>query len=539
MNGHPRKTLADYLVIGITPLLIMVLVASVSFFLLELAYQGYYEGRMRWVMFWFTVASVLVSRISIEQGSGAAVVYGIALATVTVMAVFKFFGPAYGALGILAFIWWLTSKLTWDCTLIDDDKDASGEGLLQAANLDSRQPGVGKKKKPSGVRPHAPGMWVVYFSLLALPAFGIGQSLVPADKAEVREYCFQLLAVYVAAALALLLSTSFLGLRRYLRQRHLQMPGKVAATWLLTGSLIAVGVLGTALLVPRPDATWSVTALIDRAGEAAEEASKQALLSGEAGEGEGRQIGEGKLPEEGKVPTEQRKKGAGNEPNGDNAGEQGKAGGEQAGTSTGASDRGKDQPQIQEGAAKDVEKAGGAKMIDPMEINETASQIGWLVKLAIYALVLLGLAWLVFLQRHRLAGVWAGFRQQLAELWRRWFGKPPAPAGGPLSPPTAQPFATFINPFHTGSANTMPLAETVVYTFQALEAWAREHGNGRRPEQTPNEFALGLSLEFPDSGNELRLASRYYSGIVYADREPPEQARDGLLRVWQLLETSR
>ena len=37
---------------------------------------------------------------------------------------------------LLGLIWWATNKLTWDCTVIEDDQDASGEGLLQATKLD-------------------------------------------------------------------------------------------------------------------------------------------------------------------------------------------------------------------------------------------------------------------------------------------------------------------------------------------------------------------------------------------------------------------
>ena len=49
-------------------------------------------------------------------------------------------------------------------------------------------------------------MWVVYFSLAALPLFGFGGWFVPADS-EVRSRVFWLLIVYVACGLGLLLAT--------------------------------------------------------------------------------------------------------------------------------------------------------------------------------------------------------------------------------------------------------------------------------------------------------------------------------------------
>src|SRR5262249_51161999 len=154
----------------------------------------------------------------------------------------------------------------WDCTLVDESQDASGEGLLQTVGLEKQEPGdkgatdqeqlkepAAKKRDRStnsfsatGAilpvpsiekdrkswwakflerrrRPHAPGVWIVYFSLAALPIFGFGQAFIPVANVASRRYAFVLLLVYVAAALGLLLTTSFLGLRRYLRQRRLEM----------------------------------------------------------------------------------------------------------------------------------------------------------------------------------------------------------------------------------------------------------------------------------------------------------------------------
>ncbi len=83
----------------------------------------------------------------------------------------------------------------------------------------TRRPGGGGWWRRSRGK-HTPGVWVLYFSLAALPLFGIGQHWVPAADVGRRRYVFSLLLVYVASALALLVTTSFLGLRRYLRQRR-------------------------------------------------------------------------------------------------------------------------------------------------------------------------------------------------------------------------------------------------------------------------------------------------------------------------------
>src|SRR5262249_17534995 len=132
-----EKTLADYVVIAISPVLIMTLVGSLAFFLLELSYHGQFEVRLKWILFCFVSASVLVARIAIEQGKEHASLFGFALLGVVGFAAMRLVDNFLVAWVLLAISWCCTWKLTWDCTLIDDDEDASGEGLLQAAGINT------------------------------------------------------------------------------------------------------------------------------------------------------------------------------------------------------------------------------------------------------------------------------------------------------------------------------------------------------------------------------------------------------------------
>ena len=174
-------------------------------------------------------------RIAIEQGKEYASLFGIALTAAVALAAMRLVDQFLLAWVLLAVCWWCTWKLTWDCTLIDDNEDASGEGLLQVAGFREESPPASTPAgndvaaentevekieaeqadadQSPGKRPvHAPGKWLVYFSLAALPIFGIGQMFIPSGDAESRAYGFSLLALYVASALGLLLTTSFLGL---------------------------------------------------------------------------------------------------------------------------------------------------------------------------------------------------------------------------------------------------------------------------------------------------------------------------------------
>src|SRR5262249_40776870 len=161
--------------------------------------------------------------------------------------------------------WWSTHRLTWDCTFIDDTIDATGKGVLEAAGLEGDQSPKRERgseetlahasgseatvgwlerwrqyREEQRRKPHTPGVWVVSFSLAALPLFGLGQALLPVEAVDRRRYAFWMLGIYTASGLGLLLTTCYLGLRRYLRQRKLKMPVAMTSMWLtLGGGLIA------------------------------------------------------------------------------------------------------------------------------------------------------------------------------------------------------------------------------------------------------------------------------------------------------------
>src|SRR5262249_24786785 len=83
------KTLGDYVAIAICPALIMALVGSLVFFLLEVLYKGQYPERLQWVFGWFIFAAVLIARISMDN-SGAAIMYGAALGVVGLLCLHVF-----------------------------------------------------------------------------------------------------------------------------------------------------------------------------------------------------------------------------------------------------------------------------------------------------------------------------------------------------------------------------------------------------------------------------------------------------------------
>jgi Domain of unknown function (DUF4129) len=228
----------------------------------------------------YTFASVLIARIAIEQNRALAMGYMLAMGAAAMLVTMRFIQFPSGmqalafpiVLGFLILIAVLADRITFDCTVIDDQEDSSGEGLLQSLGLlksqlrtpksladnQKAQVAVPKKKKS---RKHNPGVWVLYFALLAVPMFGIGQLFMTSNDSITRDRSFFFLAGYLLCALSLLVVTSFLNLRRYLRQRNVAMPTEMTLTWLASGIAGVVVLLLVAMVLPLPGRAYGLFGL--------------------------------------------------------------------------------------------------------------------------------------------------------------------------------------------------------------------------------------------------------------------------------------
>jgi hypothetical protein len=298
------KTLADYVVGGVMPGLLIGLLVSLCFFLLELAYSGAYMGQMKWILFFFIVGTVLIARISMRGDiSERAGLYGIALAIAAGLCMFRFVDIPKTAMGgfgwlipfsLMSIIWWSAHKLTQDSTW-DDEEEDDGGGLLDTKAAEAQEEATLKNKsadwfdryqadRKEEQRKKKPGLMVVYFSLAALPLFGVGQAMIPATNIEGRRYAFWMLTIYVGCGLGMLLTTSFLGLRRYLRGRRLQMPASMTALWLGLGTaMILTLMVLSAVLLPRPEAEYHVSQIVGWATSKMRDANQTHFFEGSSG----------------------------------------------------------------------------------------------------------------------------------------------------------------------------------------------------------------------------------------------------------------
>lgn len=375
------KTLADLVVAALMPALLVGLLTSLTFFLLELAYSGQYIGQMKNVLFFFVIGAVLIARITMMGDiADRAALYGILLAIAAGLALVRFVDVPKTALAgfawlipiaLMAVVWWSAHKLTLDCTWDDETDQAETGGLLDHipfASGGTASPGsserfsASKAERSSGTaeqqkdwfdryqsdrqaeqKRKKPGRAVIYFSLAVLPLFGLGQAILPSSDLERRRYAFWLLALYLACGLGLLLTTSFLGLRRYLRVRKLQMPAAMTGLWLSLGAIVILALLFLGSIIPRPEAEYSLTQLLGWAGSKERDANRFHFFEGSSGKSDESGTGprdrnqpqqqdpNGKQTNDGRQSNQQTGRRGGNQPGntGKQQGEQNQSGQEQ------------------------------------------------------------------------------------------------------------------------------------------------------------------------------------------------------------------
>src|SRR6516162_2073964 len=147
-SDRPNQTLADYVALAIGPALIMGLVASLVYFLINVLYVGEFVERLRWILYFFIFGAVLIARMTMrDDTSSRAALYGAPLGLLTWLGMQMFVEyPESGGIkelswiinaGLIGLVWWCAHRLTWDCTNVDEEADMNAEGLLQAAGLDN------------------------------------------------------------------------------------------------------------------------------------------------------------------------------------------------------------------------------------------------------------------------------------------------------------------------------------------------------------------------------------------------------------------
>jgi len=416
----------------------------------------------------------------------------------------------------------------------------------------------------------------------------------------------------VASALGLLLTTSFLGLRRYLRQRRLQMPLDMAGLWLGIGAVMIVLLLVVCILLPRPGAVTSISQLPFQFGSpdqsrtsdwalgddgpeqpqaartrpAAKTASQDSAEAGEkekpppgsasnrssAGESPSEaerpdgQNGGRKSSDESSRPQDQGRSKEGepgasaeqNERRGRQRGDEAQkrpARGDQDDSAQNSpapeqTKSGESGGQMQGRSGRDQQQrpAANSDRSEQPQGHESAEQsggwlgkLGALLKLLLLVALLCAVGFFAWKYRVQIRKAIQQLVEDLKQLWARLFGRGKSTdrqsdvsADDELGLP-ARSFASYRDPFTGGAARGYTTEQLVCYSFEALEAWARERRCGRQEEQTPIEFGRHVARCCPSVAGEVQVLADLYSQVIYGRLKISPRRQDDLQRLWQQL----
>lgn len=508
---RPKPTVLDYMVAALSPALIMALIGSLCFFLIDVRYRGTMDGLLCWVMSWFILGIVLISRISIEHGPERGIIFGIGLG----MALWLYTlqnSPAYLlSLILMALVWYCASVLVWDCTLVDDDLDASGQGLLQTplkpqkAQAPPSQADIVKQRnalfsiKPKRKPSTNPGRSVIYFSLAALPLFGIGQLIIP-STGNGRQIGFVLMVIYMTAALGLFVTTSFLGLRRYLRHRSLVMPPSIAFAWVKFGGFLTVFIVIAAMFIPRPGAGEAWATLRHQFDHRMYQISEMATPPDRRDE---------LLPP----------------PNENDS---------TSSSSANANNPANAKETANNQSADKNPQSANASVSSNSNSLATAKTYTYLRRGVLIALALFFL-WQLIRLRHILMELIRSLIEAIKRSLLYSMPKPVRPAVPSFEDQRRRSLADFKNPFLNDAKHARPPAEIILYTFEALHAWARENGIEEHPEQTPREFCISITAQLPDQVEALRQLAFLHAHVAYGHTLPEQCDMEPLKELWRTI----
>ena len=125
-------------------------------------------------------------------------------------------------------------------------------------------------------------------------------------------------------------------------------------------------------------------------------------------------------------------------------------------------------------------------------------------------------------------------------LWQSIFGgrsRTADEASDDLAAPVrrTRPFASYADPFASGTAASARPQTIVQYSFEALEAWAADHDGPRLAEETPLEFSARLAEGHPQLAEGVQELTSLYARVAYARDSLAGENLAGVRQLWQLL----
>ncbi|MEZ6105355.1 MAG: hypothetical protein R3B96_04410 [Pirellulaceae bacterium] len=292
MNSGQRN-LVEIILEIVAPALVMLTVGSFTFFLVTVFHDGELMGRIIAILGFYTFATVLITRLTIQDDAPLVPFYSIVLGLLVLIGLQRFAaitGPLAPLsllvhVAFMAFTWFFAHKLTKESTFVDLSQDVTAKGLLDNIGgslkklslpfqrevearevLPDKQP-RDEEEDAKSVNPlhwfrrkkaNSPGVWIVYFAFICVPVFAFAQGALPVTEVGRRQWSVILFTVYLISSLSLLMVTSLIGVMRYVHQRSLELPNQVVRFWLLIGIMAILFIAAVSWLVPRPAPEWSI-----------------------------------------------------------------------------------------------------------------------------------------------------------------------------------------------------------------------------------------------------------------------------------------
>jgi len=521
-----KPTTFDYALAAISPVLIILMIGSLVYFLILTLYRGEFPARLTWLFGLFTMASVLITRIAIEQSRTQSFVYLALLSAATL-----FVAPPYFVLdgwlaplrfpiliALLSLIVFLADRITMDTTSIDDASDAHGHGLLQSLGIFRRS--IATSNTNSSRRHHNPGVWVLYFAILALPIFGLGQFFLPTPTSQ--RFGLACVITYLASALSLLVVISLLSLRQYVRQRDVEMSDEMPFIWLASGIGAVLGLVLLMALLPLPmmdSNRWELPFRIS---------SKPDLTPSRWGWGKepansGAQQPQAQQPQAQQPQAQQPQA---QQPQAQQPQAQQPQAQQPQAQQPQAQQPQAQQPQAQQPQAQQPQ-AQQQQIQQPPTPPPSTTSIEWNPTATFRWLLLATLL---------LATLFFGIKyaRSLWNLLFGWMGNEPSEgtASGEGSTGETERRLTFgelSNPFQGERRNP---DRVVRQMFQAAEIWGKEHRVSRKEDETPEEYLKRLGRKYSEMASPMTQLGWTYSRLAYANKSATADEAESLRALW-------
>ena len=588
---RPKHTFTDSMIDFFTPFMIFVMMEAVVLFLVDVRFifTSRLDGQIRMAAFFFVMGVVALNRLANSMGKEHAIVYALGLGGAAggfaLFATSKegsvagsFLDYPVVAAGfnmvVVAFLWWITNRLTRECCI--DRSPASGElGILTGAATgfrdrwrqlraprEPREPPKPRKRAhtdaigtgwtmelvavdpseraapeeaPAPAPPPTPtarlsrrhpGISVLYLSIPVMLLFVAGQYVLQSGGRPMVIAGYVFVGIYTMCALMLLMLTSLRSLRAYFRERKITMPAGVGAFWMVLGVLTAIVVVMLSLWAPMPAAP-----IAPRIAQDFDPNTR------------GRESSWDYRPRQESTPTDQ--EGAERDPN-----LEGKDDGPQSDRSGPREDGEQDERGDSESKRSDTrsersrERQSGSdssswdsSASDMMGSPKVAKVLGVLVVIVLglflaYGLLRGGLALVrgVSKRRARMPGFLTHILGALERLFAGLTQLPSLPRRKrKVRVQAAIATSTrYVNPL-SGAGS---VAEKVRYSYDALCALAQDVGAPRPEDQTPFEF-MGT---FPEALDSLRKEAAELTGLyvaaAYSPAELDARVLDRLRHFW-------